>query len=411
MKQNPCSVVGEVSKPTGIGLDELDGTIEALSAGVADSVVAVAQQSFLMAPEHLDDLLDWLQSAAHRVVRPSFEESLCRPPVAVAPELSEVLLDAPGPAGLEVELVQGPKGNSLSAAAIGILSQPRPLAARQWRCACLGQTAVFVLSHRIYRLTEVLGDVELVMHDVGLGHALPGRTHVRRPHVHCHSLDRHALRLCERLQQTHGRAELSLRYEVQHPRSVDVGQDAGVGVPCLRALLIYAKVGNLFLGAPQHAPIHCADHDGIDRAPGQSCERTYSLRGGTGLQQFDDKPRQQCGDPAVAFGPRYTQLLDCAIAVFELGHTRFDDGLELACVQVAPLALAPSIDMGSLGRVRGVRPDLALLQNDFNHHTLVRQRKVYRSDRPRRLQSKKMLIQRCVFHVQAGSFENSILQD
>ena len=54
MKQNSCSVVGEVSKPTGIGLDELDGTIEALRAGVADSVVAVAQQTFLMAPELLN---------------------------------------------------------------------------------------------------------------------------------------------------------------------------------------------------------------------------------------------------------------------------------------------------------------------------------------------------------------------
>ena len=32
VKQNSCSVVGEVSKPTGIGLEALDGTIEALSA-------------------------------------------------------------------------------------------------------------------------------------------------------------------------------------------------------------------------------------------------------------------------------------------------------------------------------------------------------------------------------------------
>jgi len=114
MKQNPCPVVGEVSEPTGVGLDQLDGTVEALSAGVADFVVAVA------------------------------------------PELGEVLLDAPRPAGFQVELVQCPKGNSLSAAAIGILSQPRPLAARQWRCACLGQPAVFLLSDSIDCLTEVL---------------------------------------------------------------------------------------------------------------------------------------------------------------------------------------------------------------------------------------------------------------
>ena len=40
MKQNPCTVVGEVTKPTGIGFDELDSAVEALGTGVADSVLA-----------------------------------------------------------------------------------------------------------------------------------------------------------------------------------------------------------------------------------------------------------------------------------------------------------------------------------------------------------------------------------
>ena len=42
MKQNPCLVVGEVAKPTGIGLDELDGTVETFCTGAADSVLARA---------------------------------------------------------------------------------------------------------------------------------------------------------------------------------------------------------------------------------------------------------------------------------------------------------------------------------------------------------------------------------
>ena len=67
MKQNPCPVIGDVAKPTGIGFDELDGAVEAFSAGVADPVLAKVQQSFLMAPEHLDELFDRLQLAAHRV--------------------------------------------------------------------------------------------------------------------------------------------------------------------------------------------------------------------------------------------------------------------------------------------------------------------------------------------------------
>ena len=105
MKQNPCTVVGEVAKPTRVGLDELDGTVETLSTGVADSVLAEVEQSFLMTPEHLDDLFDRLQTTSHRVVRPNFEEPVCRSLVAVAPELGEVLLDAPGATGLQVELV------------------------------------------------------------------------------------------------------------------------------------------------------------------------------------------------------------------------------------------------------------------------------------------------------------------
>ena len=105
MKQNPCPVVGEVAKPACVGLDELDGAIETFSTGIADSVLAEVEKSLLMTPEHLDDLFDRLQTTSHRVVRPDVKESLCRSLVVVAPELGEVLLDAPGPTGLQVELV------------------------------------------------------------------------------------------------------------------------------------------------------------------------------------------------------------------------------------------------------------------------------------------------------------------
>ena len=165
MKQNPCPVVGEVAKPARIGFDELNSTIEAFCTGVADSMLAVVEQSFLVAPEHLDYLFHGLQTTPHRIIRPGFEEAFGSSFVAVAPELAEVLLDAPGPARLQVELVQGPKRDGFSATAIGILSQPRPFAACQWRRACLGQASVLLFSDSIYRLTEVLGDVKLVMHD------------------------------------------------------------------------------------------------------------------------------------------------------------------------------------------------------------------------------------------------------
>ena len=75
MKQNPRPIVGEIPKPRGIDLDELDSTVETFGTGVADSVLDKVEQPFFVAPEHLDDLFDWLQLAAHGVVRPGLEEA------------------------------------------------------------------------------------------------------------------------------------------------------------------------------------------------------------------------------------------------------------------------------------------------------------------------------------------------
>ena len=213
------------------------------------------------------------------------------------------------------------------------------------------------------------------------------------------------MRRRERLQQANGRFKFSLRHQVQYLQAVNVSQYAGVGVAPLGTLLINAQVDNLFLGTPEHASLHCADHDGIDRTPRQSCESAYALRGGTGLKQFDDEASHHVGDPAVALRPRHHQLLNRAVAVFELGYTCLDKRLELTGIKVAPLALAPTIDVSPLGRIRRVRPHLSLLQNNFDNHTLVCQRKLYRSDRPRRLQSKKLLIQRGVLHTVLDNFE------
>jgi hypothetical protein len=76
MKQNPCPVVGEVAKPTGIGLDELDGAVETFRAGIADFVLTEIEQPRLLTAQHLDHLFDRLQSTAHRVGRPGIKESI-----------------------------------------------------------------------------------------------------------------------------------------------------------------------------------------------------------------------------------------------------------------------------------------------------------------------------------------------
>ena len=48
MKQNLCAVVGEVAKPKGVDLDELDGAVESFSTGVADFVLAEVKRTSLV---------------------------------------------------------------------------------------------------------------------------------------------------------------------------------------------------------------------------------------------------------------------------------------------------------------------------------------------------------------------------
>ena len=73
---------------------------------------------------------------------------------------------------------------------------------------------------------------------------------------------------------------------------------------------------------------------------------------------------------------------------------------------MTPLAFGPAIDMRPLGGIGGVALDLTLLQNHFNHHALVGQGQVYPLDGPLGLQFKKMLIQRGIFHAQAGNIDS-----
>ena len=129
----------------------------------------------------------------------------------------------------------------------------------------------------------------------------------------------------------------------------------------LTALLVDSQIGDIFFGAPQHAKLHGTDHDGDYCVPGPARVIAKPLSDRANLTQLEIKARHQGGDAAVPFSPGNGQLFNSAIGVFELGDTRFDDGLELAVVQVAPLPRGPAIDVGSLGGISWIRAHLAPL--------------------------------------------------
>ncbi len=238
MKQDASTVVGEVPQAPRVGFDQLDGAVKALCAGVTNSVLAVAEQTRLMAAQHLDYRLDGLQTTAHSALAPGVKVALGRFFATIVPELAKVLLDDPSPAGFEIQLLERSEGYRLAAAPIGVSLEPVVLGLCQRRAARLAQRAVLAAPHFVHRLIEVFADMKAVMHDVCLGQALSGRTHVGRPHVHGHCFDPCALGSAQSAQQLFGRFQLAPGYDLQHPRVVDIGQDGCVAVSAMGAFLV-----------------------------------------------------------------------------------------------------------------------------------------------------------------------------
>ena len=69
------------------------------------------------------------------------------------------------------------------------------------------------------------------------------------------------------------------------------------------------------------------------------------------------------------------------------------------------LTFVLAVDVRSLGVIRRASPGLTALENDLNHHALIRQRMVNRFHRPWRFQSKRLFAQRGVFLDFPGKFK------
>ena len=130
-EQDSDAEVVKAAESASIGLDGLDDRVEALGSGIGDAVLGVVEQALAMPTKHLDDLLDRLNTAAHGTRAPGVEVGSGRFRVAVVPERRKALLERPGPAGLEVGLVQVAKRHSVSATLVGHGLEPSVLGARQ----------------------------------------------------------------------------------------------------------------------------------------------------------------------------------------------------------------------------------------------------------------------------------------
>jgi alpha-glucuronidase len=104
MKQNPCSVVSEMTKPSRIGFDALDGTFETFSAGVSHFVLTEVKPSSLMSFKDFDNFFDGLALTAYGASSPNIKETIRRTFVAVVPQVADVFFNRSRAIRFEVEV-------------------------------------------------------------------------------------------------------------------------------------------------------------------------------------------------------------------------------------------------------------------------------------------------------------------
>ena len=353
-----------------------------------------------MPTQHLHHLLHGLELTSHGVVRPLSEESVCCTHRVVGPKVCEILFDRPSSARLQIHLMQRSELNRLTRPLILKISHPTVLGANQRRHACSAHSPMLALSHLINRLIEVFDDMELVVHNAGLWQRFTHSPQISRPHVGSNRLNAVPLLLTQG-----GFKQLLSGFlrptpdNIKHPGATHVRQNAGVTVPLLNALLIKTQELNRLCGPSRQTTLNSFFHDRIHSFPRQTGQFTNRFNVGTRLQQLHNKGFHRQAYPGVAISPRNGQLLDRPVAVFQLGHLRFDNGFVLTGVQMTPLALSPTINMHTSSFIGRISPNKSLSQSDFHSHLLNFLRQNDALDVPRTLNTQHCFVK--MFAVQS----------
>jgi nitroreductase len=175
----------EGTEAAGGVLDGLDFAVEAFGHGVGDGMGKVGKQAAQVIFERAGDAFDRREFAAAGAGIPLVEEGSALVAILLLPEAGEVFLGQPGAGGLQIALRQTLEVRRMFFRQRALAVEPPEAGLLERVVSLRGQLFGFGTAHFIDRLAQQLGNMELVVHQLGLrqftvhggGH---GRTHVGR---------------------------------------------------------------------------------------------------------------------------------------------------------------------------------------------------------------------------------------
>jgi len=136
--------------------------------------------------EHLDDLDYVPEAAPSSPCVPPFEELFSTRRIHMTPEPAELLLDCPGSGGLQAVLPDGREPASLCWREIGVVEEPELPCPLEPIIVFGLEGLVLGSPHLIDGFSEVLGDMELVVHQLRVRGLVRDRVGIGREHVGSH---------------------------------------------------------------------------------------------------------------------------------------------------------------------------------------------------------------------------------
>jgi len=292
-----------------------------------------------MTLEHLRHPHHRTEAAPHGPCVPPSEESLGGGRVDVPPEPAEQVADPPGPGGLQPVLLDRVEAATLLRREVRLVEEPELPRSLEPIVVPGLQGLVLCSPHLIHRLSEVLGDVELVVDELCVrhrgGHSVGiGRKHVGGDGTHpLPLLDR------QRLEDRLGGGLGSFRSHIEDSGAVDVREDGDVVLAPAEVLLVDANVldrrGFPTLEPTSDRPVH----DRLHGIPGEAEQISRGLHGSAGLQDFDGESLEEESEARVLARPRWHDRLHAVLRAPAPGETGDQLRRELHRVQVPPTPL------------------------------------------------------------------------
>ena len=316
----------------------LDAAVQSLRAGIGDTMLEVSQDPRQVVAEHIRHFDQEAIPGLDRSLEPGDEEDLALLYCLAGEEVTEALFEGPYAGRLQVRLAQLLEDLPLRGGEVLFLLQPIVASSCQWVVFPFPQGAALRSPGLIHSRSQVHGQVEEIMHDIGLGDDPVAGVEESLPHVHRHRADTLALleaqAVPQELLRTLAGATLD---DLQDAILALISQHRDVAVPLLDGFLIEGQLGPELLGIPAvHPSYHCPLHQVMHLSGRETEDLGRFVLDLGGQQEVNGEAFEKEGEARASFAPGRIHGLGPVLGTDHPGQGGDEQGLVLAGVQVAP---------------------------------------------------------------------------